>query len=357
MQADVVDLFCGIGGLSHGFRKEGFRVLAGIDLDSSCEFAYKANVGGKFLCADIREMTDEKLSALFPKTRKRPRILVGCAPCQPFSIYTDRYRKGRRKRDSQWKLLDDFARAIRVTAPDVVSMENVARVTRHTVFKRFVKELERLGYIVSHQLVRAHHFGVPQRRTRLVLLASKFGKLELVKPTHKDAPRTVRDAIGHLSSIRAGETTSKDRLHRTRRLSPINLERLKATKQGGSWRDWDPSLQLACHRRKTGRSFRSVYGRMQWDAPSPVITTQCLGIGNGRFGHPSQNRAISIREAALLQSFPVGFKFLPPRAPVVGLILARQIGNAVPPLLGRAIARSIKVHLEAALRESSTVAR
>lgn len=346
MDADVVDLFCGIGGLSYGFRKEGFRVVAGVDSDASCAYAFETNVGGRFVCADIREMTDKELVSLFPRSKGRLKILIGCAPCQPFSMYTDRYRKGGRRRDVQWRLLEDFARAIRVTSPDVVSMENVARVTRHAVFKQFVKDLEDRGYAITHQLVRAQHYGVPQRRTRLVLLASRYEEIDLIQPTCKDAPRTVRDAIGHLPSIKAGESHPKDRLHKTRRLSQLNQKRLRATKQGGSWKDWDSGLQLACHRREEGRSFRSVYGRMRWDMPAPVITTQCLGIGNGRFGHPTQDRAISIREAALLQSFPAGFKFVAPRAPVVGVKLARQIGNAVPPLLGRAIAKSIRVHLQ-----------
>jgi DNA (cytosine-5)-methyltransferase 1 len=130
----------------------------------------------------------------------------------------------------------------------------------------------------------------------------------------------------------------------------MNLRRLRATREGGSWKDWDEDLQLDCHKKDGGRSFRAVYGRMSWDEPSPVITTQCLGIGNGRFGHPSQDRAISIREAAILQSFPPDFDFVPEDEDVCGLHLARQIGNAVPPRLGQAIARSIKLHLKAAAR-------
>jgi DNA (cytosine-5)-methyltransferase 1 len=179
----------------------------------------------------------------------------------------------------------------------------------------------------------------------LVLFASLWGKVEMAPPTHRNKPRTVRDTIGNLPEIRAGEKCRSDRLHVTRNLTDRNLERLRSTAQGGSWKDWDERLQLACHKKKRGKSFRSVYGRMSWDAPSPVITTQCLGIGNGRFGHPKQDRAISIREAALLQSFPKAFRFLPPRAQINGVQLARQIGNAVPVKLGRAIARSIKHHL------------
>src|SRR5258706_3133264 len=146
MEACVVDLFCGIGGLSYGFRKEGFQVLAGIDSDASCAYAYETNVGGKFVSSDIRTFSDRQLSSLFSSHSRHPRILVGCAPCQPFSIYTGRYRKKGFRAEVQWKLLDDFARAVRATKPDVVSMENVARVTKHKVFKAFMHELERLGY-------------------------------------------------------------------------------------------------------------------------------------------------------------------------------------------------------------------
>ena len=353
MRAEVVDLFCGVGGLSLGFVKEGFAVVKGIDSDESCKFAYEANVGAPFDPTDVREIVGAAARNLFSSLPGR-RILVGCAPCQPFSIYAGRYRKAEKKSkrsgDTQWKLLRDFARIVRASSPDVISMENVPRVVKHRVFKGFIKELEAAGYTVSYYVVRAHHYGVPQRRTRLVLFASKLGRVDLIAPTHLEKPRTVRDAIGHLPAIRAGakQGGGGDRLHCSRGLSAINRKRLRATKQGGSWKDWDDELQLACHKKRRGSSFRSVYGRMSWDQPAPVITTQCLGIGNGRFGHPSQMRAISIREAALLQSFPASFKFVPPGEPVFGMTLARQIGNAVPVRLGRVIARSIKKHLERA---------
>jgi DNA (cytosine-5)-methyltransferase 1 len=354
MRAHVVDLFCGIGGLSLGFRNEGFQVVAGVDSDSSCEYPYEKNIGAKFVCSDIQSLSDRKLRALFPKKREHPRVLIGCAPCQPFSMYTDRYRKGGRRRDSQWKLLDDFARAVRATKPEVVSMENVARVTRHAVFKRFTRGLEKIGYRVSFQVVRAHDYGVPQRRSRLVMLASRLGEITLIEPTHGRKPRTVKDAIGNLPPIPAGGVCKNDPIHRSRALTPLNLERIKATKQGGGWGDWDTRLQLKCHKKKSGTSFRAVYGRMRWNKPSPVITTQCLGIGNGRFGHPTQNRAISIREAALLQSFPRKFQFVAPGEPVSGVALARQIGNAVPVALGQAIARSIRNHLDSEIEKKKS---
>lgn len=344
MRAAVVDLFCGIGGLSYGFKAEGFDVVAGIDTDASCRFAYETNLKAEFISRDIKKITGPDINRLFGKKKGRPRVLIGCAPCTPFSIYVGRYNK-EKKKNSQWSLLDEYLRIINTSRPDVVSMENVPRLARHKIFTRFVSTLERKGYTVNYARLRADHYGVPQRRARLVLIASKYGEVALPEPTHLGAPVTVRDVISELPPIDAGKPCPLDRLHVTRNLTPRNMQRLRSTKEGGSWSDWKPELQLDCHKKKKGKSFRSVYGRMVWDAPSPVITTQCLGIGNGRFGHPEQNRAISIREAALLQTFPKSFRFLPAGEPINGVMLARQIGNAVPVMLGRVIARAIKQHL------------
>jgi DNA (cytosine-5)-methyltransferase 1 len=355
MDAQVIDLFCGIGGLSAGFRNEGFEVLAGIDLDGSCKFAFETNIGAKFIEADISKISASFIRRLYSSSPKlKRRILIGCAPCQPFSIYTGRYRKkSTSANDPRWQLLEEFARLVRQTRPDVITMENVPRLTLHPVFGQFVDQLRKLGYVVTYHKVRAEHYGVPQYRTRLVLFASIFGEVRLISPTHRGRVKTVRDAIGKLPKIRAGIASSRDRLHRSRNLSDKNLLRLMTTAEGGGWQDWHKSLQLKCHKKKKGESFRSVYGRMKWDEPSPVITTQCLGIGNGRFGHPEQHRAISIREAAILQSFPKSFKFLSSTDPVNGLQLSRQIGNAVPVKLAAAIARSIRFHL----REVETIGK
>jgi DNA (cytosine-5)-methyltransferase 1 len=344
MNIGVVDLFCGIGGLSYGFKSEGLNVLAGIDSDPSCKYSFETNVKAIFLPTDVAQVSGRQLAQLFARRKTTYRVLVGCAPCPPFSIYTGRYRKEKRP-DARWQLLKEFARLVQATKPDVVSMENVPRITRHPVFSDFVADLEAAGYTVTYRKVRADHYGVAQRRARLVLFASLWGEVKLPPQTHRNQPVTVRDVIGGLPRIEAGESCPSDRLHAARGLSPKNMARIKATVEGGAWEDWDQDLQLACHKRQEGRSFRSVYGRMRWDAPSPVITTQCLGIGNGRFGHPDQDRAISIREAALLQSFPRKFRFVPPGAPVNGAELARQIGNAVPIKLSRIIARAIKRHL------------
>lgn len=351
MHIEVVDLFCGVGGLSYGFKTAGFTVVAGIDSDTSCKFAFKSNVEAPFIAADIRSVTSEEVEAFYGPRRSGHRVLIGCAPCTPFSLYSGRYRKEGGP-DQRWQLLKEFSRLIRDTKPDVVSMENVPRLTRYPIFDTFVRELRSVGYTVSYAKVRADHFGVPQRRARLVLFASLWGEVQLPTATHRGKPKTVRDAIGKLPPIEAGVACSRDPLHVTRGLSPKNLKRIRSTKEGGSWKDWGSDLQLDCHKKTQGASFRSVYGRMKWEAPSPVITTQCLGIGNGRFGHPEQDRAISIREAALLQTFPRKFRFLPKDAPVNGMQLSRQIGNAVPVRLGAVIARAIKRHLKAASPES-----
>lgn len=347
MKAEVVDLFCGIGGLSAGFKTEGFTVLAGVDVDGSCRYAYEKNIGSTFLMKSVADLKPDELKKLYSPTARR--VLIGCAPCQPFSMYTGRYRQNETQEDSdkRWALLRVFAELIEKTRPDVVSMENVPRLTVHPAFDTFVKTLETAGYVVTWHKVRAQHYGVPQRRTRLVLFASLHGEVALAEATHSENPVTVRDAISSLPPIAAGAVDTADRLHRSRGLGERNLRRIQATKEGGSWRDWDGDLQLDCHKKEGGKSFRAVYGRMNWDEPSPVITTQCLGIGNGRFGHPEQDRAISIREAAILQSFPADFEFVAPEEKVIGLHLARQIGNAVPPKLGEAVARSIRQHLAA----------
>lgn len=344
MRTNVVDLFCGIGGLSYGFKKEGFRVSAGIDVDESASYAFETNINAEFVSKSISEVPISLVSRFLSVGRPTYRVLIGCAPCAPFSTYTERYRKAGKK-NAKWGLLNEFARIAIAVRPDVVSMENVAGLERTPIFASFVRSLRNAGYCVSHYIVRADLYGVPQKRRRLVLFASLHGDVVLLPPTHASRPRTVRDVIGNLPRIRAGVACCKDRLHVSRAITDKNLLRLKATTEGGSWKDWPDELQLKCHKKRKGKSFRSVYGRMAWDSLGSVITTQCLGIGNGRFGHPSQARAISIREAAMLQTFPKKFAFVAPDQAVVGIHLARQIGNAVPVRLAQIIARSVRDHL------------
>lgn len=337
-----VDLFCGAGGLTHGFVLEGLPVVAGIDMDPACRFPYEANNNAKFIERDISKVSASELSSLFGNADLK--ILAGCAPCQPFSTYAQRYDLN--AKDGKWGLLYEFARLAEGTDPDVITMENVPSVAKHEVFNDFVATLRRLGYNVWFDVVDCSQYGVPQTRKRMVLLASKLGTLELIKPTLQK-PKTVRQAIGHLRELHAGEAAPRDKLHIASTLSSKNLLRIKASKPGGTWRDWPEHLVADCHRTESGRTYPGVYGRMEWDKPAPTMTTQCYGFGNGRFGHPEQDRAISLREAAIIQSFPRSYAFIPKNGDVSFKVLGRLIGNAVPVDLGRAIARSINDHLAA----------
>lgn len=336
-----VDLFCGAGGLTHGFILERLPVVAGIDLDPACRFPYEKNNGqAKFIERDVSKVTIDELNGLFGDADVS--ILAGCAPCQPFSTYAQRYELD--GPDGKWGLLYQFARLAQGTLPDVITMENVPSVARHKVFHDFVDTLKRLDYKVWFDVVDSSRYGVPQMRKRMVLLASRHGDITLISPTHRKA-KTVKQAIGHLRPLSAGESAPRDKLHVASSLSGVNLKRIKASKPGGTWRDWPKELVANCHRVDSGRSYAGVYGRMEWDKPAPTMTTQCYGFGNGRFGHPEQDRAISLREAAILQSFPRNYAFIPENEEASFTVLGRLIGNAVPVDLGRAIARSINRHL------------
>ncbi|MDR2407224.1 MAG: DNA cytosine methyltransferase [Bacteroidales bacterium] len=346
----VVDLFCGIGGLSHGFIKEQLTVSAGVDFDDSCRYAYEKNNNAKFLHKDVTELSPSELNSLYPENKRK--ILVGCAPCQPFSIfnYKNNNNAEKQEKDKKWQLLYSFANLIEATQPEIISMENVPQLKTFNngqVFNDFVKCLRKNGYKVSYNIHNAQDYGVPQRRKRLILLASKHSNIELIPPTHsKGNYITVRQAISHLQEVKDGEHCKNDFVHYPRKLANITKERIKATPEGGGWQDWDESLLLECHKKEGGQMYRSVYGRMSWDDVAPTVTTYCIGLNNGRFGHPEQDRAISLREAAILQSFPENYDLIEPDTTFRAQILARHIGNAVPVGLGQAIARSIKNHIK-----------
>lgn len=339
----VVDLFCGIGGLTNGLLKEGLEVVGGIDIDGSCKFGYEYNNKTPFIEKDILQVTAEDVNSLFGKADVR--VLAGCAPCQPFSkLNLKQVTK------QQLEPIGKFAQLIEEVQPDIVSMENVsglANTTKYPVFKNFLTTLDRNGYKYKYEVVDTSDYGVPQRRKRLVLLASKFGNIELIKKTHPDKKVTVRDVISNLPPLSDGEVSKIDPLHRSRKLSELNLKRIKATpKDGGSSDSWSESLVLDCHKKESGKTYRNtVYGRMRWDEPSPTMTTQCVGLGNGRFGHPEQDRAISLREAALFQTFPPDYQFSDPSKPIITAHVAKFIGNAVPVRLGSIIAKSINEHV------------
>lgn len=343
MPASVIDLFCGIGGLTKGLELAGLNVVAGIDLDETCQYAYEANNHAQFIAGDVNTISASELATLYPQEDLR--ILVGCAPCQPFSKYTQRYRKEGHK-DDKWRLLYAFSNMIDEIHPSVVSMENVPELAKEKVFDDFVKHLTNAGYHCSWHIVYCPDYGVPQRRKRLVLLASLLGDISLIPPLYdKSKYKTVRDTISHLPPLKDGESDNDDAIHCSTKMTAINLKRIQHSVPGGTWRDWTKDLQLKCHKKNTGRSYGAVYGRMCWDEPSPTITTQFYGYGNGRFGHPEQDRALSYREGALLQSFPPDYKFVEKDTSFNRRELGVHIGNAVPVELGRAIGISIQEHL------------
>ncbi len=254
-----IDLFCGAGGLSYGLQKAGINIVAGLDLDPACKYPFEYNVKSTFLQADITAIHGRELSKLYPK--KGLRLLAGCAPCQPFSPY----RRGEDTSvDEKWGLLAEFARLVNEMRPDLVTMENVPGLATRPIFAQFLKTLTDAKYAVDWRSVYCPTFGIPQHRRRLVLTASKSGKIAIPKagPYQKSEFRVVRDAIGHLPAVQAGKCDSKDALHRARALDATNLSRMRASKPGGTWEDWPKELRAPCHRRKTGRSYKSVYARM-----------------------------------------------------------------------------------------------
>lgn len=334
----AVDVFCGVAGLSLGLQSSGITVAAGIDVDPACRFPFEENIGATFVEADVSSISADSVRSLFGEAEVR--LLAGCAPCQPFSGYTTR----RREVDKRWKLLLDFLRIVEEVRPELVTMENVPRLAHLPLWSQFVDRLKMAGYKVDWSVVDAAKYGVPQRRNRLVLLASQLGPIRLPTPM-TDIPATVRSAIGDQLAVEAGQKNAVDPLHTSRVLTGPNIERIRASKPGGTWRDWPEEMRVECHRGAKGRTYPSVYGRMSWDRPAPTMTTQFYGFGNGRFGHPEQDRAITLREGALLQSFPADFKFAPEGRRVNFREMGRLIGNAVPPALAQAIGAAIVDHV------------
>jgi DNA (cytosine-5)-methyltransferase 1 len=244
-------------------------------------------------------------------------------------------------------MLKQFERLVKETRPTLVTMENVPQVQKHAVFRSFVRMLEAADYWVRTGIVSCVDYGIPQARTRLVLLASKLGPVALrPRDGRRDRARTVRQTIGRMERLKAGQTSEIDPLHRASALSVLNSKRIREASPGGSWRDWDAKLVATCHRNETGRSFPGVYGRMEWDKPSPTITTQFYGFGSGRFGHPQQHRALSLREGSLLQTFPPNYEFVRGEAQVHFATVGRLIGNAVPVRLGEVIGESLLEHVD-----------
>lgn len=336
----VVDLFCGAGGLAYGLKMAGLEIAAGVDLDPTCRYPFEQNCGGHFEEASVAELSAEQLSSWFDGADVR--VLAGCAPCQPFSTYSQK----RRTPDARWELLRSFLNLAISVRPEIVTMENVRGLAAKPIWKEFVGGLVSAGYNVVWDEVRCVDYGVPQSRRRLVLIASLLGPIAMPERAEGAVPQTVRTAISKLPKIAAGGGHARDPLHTASKLSSINMRRMKASRPGGTWRDWPEELRATCHTKKTGETYPSVYGRMAWDEPAPTMTTQCFGFGNGRFGHPEQDRAITLREAAIIQSFPSDYAFIPPGTSPTFAKVGMLIGNAVPPKLGEAIGRAVLNHVQ-----------
>ncbi len=334
MNIEAVDLFCGVGGLTAGLNKAGIKVKAGYDIESACRFGYEYNNHATFIHKDVADVTADEINKWY--SRGAIRLLAGCAPCQPFSTYS----QGRDVTlDKKYPLLYHFARLIKEVKPELVTMENVPDVTKHKVYQDFVEQLELLGYKVSANKVDCVQYGIPQTRKRHVLLASLISdNVRLIPPTH-DKPITVKDAIKDLPPLKAGQRDVNDPLHVCSSLSELNLKRIRASKQGGTWKDWSEDLIANCHKKASGKTYGGVYGRMEWDKPAPTMTTQCYGFGNGRFGHPVQDRAISLREASIFQTFPKDYQFF--EDSFVMREIGKMIGNAVPVRLGEVVGLSL----------------
>lgn len=342
-RVDLADFFAGCGGTTRGFADVGIRPLLAVDWDEDAAATYRLNFPETtFITRDIRDVSADEVDAALPPRSGAIRLFAGCAPCQPFSGH----RHGPTASDSRSFLLLEFLRFVKALDPELIFVENVPGMQRLSTSQgplaEFVAELSRT-HSVSVDTISSADYGVPQTRRRLVLLASRLGPIELPVPTHGPhggSPHsTVRDWISPLPPIVAGQDDPEFSNHRAMRLSALNLERIRATPEGGDRRDWPRRLWPYCHRGGFD-GHTDVYGRLSWDSPAPTLTTKCLSYSNGRFGHPSQDRALSAREAARLQTFPDSFQF-------TGSLTSqgKQIGNAVPVVLARHFGRHILDHV------------
>ena len=351
----AVDMFCGVGGLTYGLKQAGINVVAGLDIDETCKYPFEENNEAEFITRDIGKFTSAELLKLYPENSIK--LLVGCAPCQPFSAHMQKNKD--RSSDERWSLLNDFGNLIEEVKPELIAFENVPLIRKETIFTDFTENLRSLGYHFDSELiVYCPDYGVPQKRRRLVLIASIWGKVELIPKTHSSSPedellpfQTVEDAIGNLPKINDGQVCEQDSLHRSRKLTDNNKKRIKQSKPGGTWKDWDEELRLPCHKKSSGKGYTTVYGRMESNDLAPTITTQFNNLGSGRFGHPEQHRALSLREGALLQTFPKEYKFIEPDSPITVSRIAAYIGNAVPVQLAEVIGESIQKHVRENVNE------
>lgn len=339
----ALDLFSGCGGLSAGMKLAGFDVVGGVEIDALSAESYKLNhPDARLWIADIRQIDPAKVMADLELKEGELDLLAGCPPCQGFSTIRTR-KKTTAAADPRNALVADFLRFVRVMRPRAIMLENVPGLASFDGFKEVERLLTEGGFQCRYDVLDAADYGVPQRRKRFVLLGSRRGEIQFALPAKKR--KTVRDAIGGLAEVGlSGDPLHDVPEHRCDRVVEI-ISRIPH--DGGSRADLPGRLQLRCHRDCEG--FRDVYGRMAWDQVAPTITAGCINPSKGRFLHPERDRAITPREAALLQSFPPGYKFSL-RQGKYGA--ARLIGNAFPPEFARHHAHQVALHLAATESET-----
>lgn len=353
MPINVFDFFSGCGGTSQGLKESGMNIVAGIDIDKEAGMTFKRNFhNAEFIHGSIvEEKVLERIGELVKQTRLdgKPILFTGCAPCQPFS----QQNTIRKKDDTRRTLLDYFAQYVVEYTPDFIFIENVPGIQKkdnpkNAPFFNFLNTLDSLDkdaegkqfkYDYHYDIVDCLKYGIPQTRRRLVLIASKITSITFPNPTHGPGTNQpefekVKNWIGKYPALEHGQENSDIPNHRAGQLSPINLQRIMDLKNPGDSRDQWKSAQLDCHMEYKGH--RDVYGRMHWEGPAKTLTTKCTSISNGRYGHPFQHRAISVREAAALQTFPDHFVF-----EGSFISMTRQVGNAVPPLLAQRFGEKI----------------
>lgn len=339
----AVDFFCGGGGMSFGMLQAGINVLAGIDNEENCRKTYESNIGeDKFIKADVFDLTEKELQKkLGLQKNDNELILIGCSPCQFWSIINTDKKKSEKSKN----LLIEFERFVKYFYPGYVVVENVPGVLRkkkESGLEDFITWLKDNNYQVHFDIHNVNDYGVPQNRKRFTLVANRITDKKVFPEPLKNKKPTVKDFIGchnGFSDIPAGHKDESNFLHTTSNLTDINLKRIrKVAKDGGNRMGFanDKELQLKCFIGKDN-SFKDTFGRLWWDKPSPTITTKFNSISNGRFAHPENDRGLSIREGAVLQSFPKDYKF---HGESVGAI-ARLIGNAVPPEYSKRIGKAI----------------
>jgi DNA (cytosine-5)-methyltransferase 1 len=337
MKVLAVDFFCDAGGLTRGLLDAGVDVALGIDIDRSAKKTYEKNNRVPFVEADLRKFSPMELQdALSSYNLDNTALMfVGCAPCQPFSNLNHQRNNDFKSED----LLSLFGDFIAHFLPRFIFAENVPQMAKRHVFLSFAARLASLGYIADAKIADLCHYGLPQRRSRLLLLGAHLQEVKL--PTKNYRIPTVREKIAAYPPIAAGEKHPTVPNHSAAKLEALNLERLEHTPpSGGDARSWPEPLKLPS--RRGSNYYYDVYGRMVWDAPAPTLTTRCNILSSGRFGHPEQPRAISLREAAALQSFRDNYIF-----EGTDKAIARHIGNSVPPLVGKMIGETVLDHATA----------